>query len=238
VRKLLIADSSDAFANAVFEQLGRQFEIICCNDGREVLPLLFTFSPDLMLLDLMMPGYDGLTILEAAVAAGKRPVVLAVCRVFGMFVQNSLDRLGICYAMQKPCDINCVCNRILELANYQPQDVLPKVEEEYIVDSMLRTLGISNKHMGYRCLMEAVQIIAKDPDQLYTKELYPEVGRMLGCGWKQVERDIRTAIEAAWLERDEQLWAMIFPNYTDMPVKPTNSAFISCLGRLLRNRDY
>ena len=232
--KLLIADCSDAFTDALCEQLAGDFEISCCNDGREVIPALHILSPDLLLLDMMLPGCDGITILESVCAMEDRPVVLVVSRIFGFYVQDSLERLGVSYSMQKPCDVSLICNRLRELAKYPKSQLLPAAEEEETIRSMLRALGVSGNHMGYRGLVEAIRLIAVNPDQLYTKELYPAVGEIMGCNWRQVERDIRTAIESAWDARDTVVWDEFFPHRRGMKAKPTNSVFISTLGQFLR----
>lgn len=231
--RLLIADSSDAFVGSVYEQLKDVFEVSCCNDGCDVIPMLHSFSPDLLLLDLMLPGCDGITILESICAMDERPVVLVVSRIFGFYVQDSLEKLGVSYAMQKPCDASFVCNRIKELAQYPKSQLLPSAEEEETVQSMLRALGFSSKHLGYRCLVEAIRSIAAKPNQLYTKELYPAVGNTLGCSWRQVERDIRTAIDSAWESRDIFVWQEFFPHRSELSAKPTNSTLIATLGQLL-----
>lgn len=233
MQKLLVADSSESFVGTVFEQLNEFFEISCCNDGQKVISMLHNFSPDLLLLDLMLPGCDGITILESICTMDKRPVILVVSRIFGFYVQDSLERLGVSYAMQKPCDAIAVCNRIKELAQYPKDHLLPAIEEEETVHSMLRVLGFSSKHMGYRCLVDAIRSIAEKSDQLYTKELYPKVGKKYSCSWRQVERDIRTAIDSAWENGDAAIWQEFFPHGMGSGKKPTNSALISTLGQLL-----
>lgn len=234
MQKLLIADSSESFTDAVCEQLNGIFEIVCCHDGRDVMPMLRSTSPDLLLLDLMLPGCDGITVLESVCLMENRPIVLVVSRVFGFYVQNSLERLGISYAMQKPFDVIHVCNRLRDLAQYPKEQLLPAADEEETVHSMLRALGFSGKHMGYHCLAVAVRLIAENPNQLYTKELYPAVGEIVGCNWRQVERDIRTAIDVTWETRDTLIWQEFFPDRQGTRKKPTNSMLISALGQLLR----
>lgn len=231
--KLLIADTSDSFTDALCEQLNEIFEISVCNDGCEVLSLLRDTSPDLLLLDMMLPGCDGITILESVCTMEERPVILVVSRIFGFYVQDSMERLGISYAMQKPCDVNAVCNRLKELAQYPKSQLIPIAEEEETISAMLRALGFSSKHMGYRCLVEAIRLIRYNPDQQYTKELYPAVGELVGCNWRQVERDIRTAISLAWENRNVFVWQELFPARTLPEKKPTNSTFIAALGQLI-----
>lgn len=234
--KLLIADNSDAFTDALCEQLDGEFEIYCCNDGREVISLLHNISPDLLLLDMMLPGCDGISILESVFAMEERPVVLAVSRIFGFYVRESLERLGVSYAMQKPCDVNIICNRLRDLANYPKSKLVPEAEEEETVRSMLWALGIAGNRLGYHGLVEAIRLIARNPKQQYTKELYPAVGLIVGCTWNQVERDIRKTIEEAWKVRDPVVWDEFFPQHRGMNTKPSNSLFIAALGQLLRRR--
>ena len=233
MQRLLVADSSDTFADALCGRLCDLFEIKRCGDGRDVITLLRDFQPDLLLLDLMLPGCDGLTILESVCTLEDRPVILVVSRVFGYYVQGSMDRLGISYAMQKPCDVDAVCNRIKDLAQYPKSQLQPAAEAEETVRDMLHAMGFVSKHIGYRCLVEAICMIAKNPHQLYTKELYPAVGRIIGCNWRQVERDIRTAIDAAWETGDSIVWQEFFPRRAGKSTKPTNSALISTLGLML-----
>ena len=232
--KLLIADNSDDFVELLCQQLSDSFEISQCNDGYEVIPLLYNTSPDLLLLDLMLPGCDGLTVLESICAMPERPVILAVSRVYSFYVHDSLEKLGVSYAMQKPCDVNAVCNRLKELAQYPKSQLLPVAEEEETISATLRALGFSSKHMGYRCLVEAIRLILHNPDQLYTKELYPAVGQIFGCNWRQVERDIRTSISLAWENRNAFIWQEFLSGKATPEKKPTNSTFIAAVGQLLR----
>ena len=151
--KLLIADCSESFVDALCEQLDGVFDIAHCNDGRDVLPMLHDLSPDLLLLDMMLPGCDGITILESVSLMNERPVVLVVSRVFGFYVQDSLERLGVSYAMQKPCDVSYVCNRLTELAQYPKEQLIPAADEEETVRSMLRALGVSTTTFLPRLVM-------------------------------------------------------------------------------------
>lgn len=62
----------------------------------------------------------------------------------------------------------------------------------------------------------------------------------VSCGGTaaQVERSVRSAIQAAWDNRDEQVWRLYFQAGSDGLIqRPTNAAFITCLAdRLGINR--
>lgn len=66
--------------------------------------------------------------------------------------------------------------------------------------------------------------------QSITKELYPSVARQFGCNSAQVERSIRNAIQGAWNQRNDSLWAQIFqPDETGTVPRPSNATFITRL---------
>jgi DNA-binding NarL/FixJ family response regulator len=66
--KVLVADDHELMVEAVrlaLAQAGDEFEIVATTTrGLQVLPLTAQTQPDLIVLDLRMPGMDGLTCLE------------------------------------------------------------------------------------------------------------------------------------------------------------------------------
>jgi two-component system, NarL family, response regulator YdfI len=66
--KVLVADDHELMVEAVrlaIEQAGEEFEVVATTTrGQQVLPLTAQTQPDLVVLDLRMPGMDGLTCLE------------------------------------------------------------------------------------------------------------------------------------------------------------------------------
>lgn len=65
-RILYVEDEPDiqAVAKIALEAVGN-FELLVCSSGEEALTKVVEFSPDLLLLDVMMPGMDGPTTLNA-----------------------------------------------------------------------------------------------------------------------------------------------------------------------------
>jgi len=228
--KLLIAEGTEAFRMALVETLRGAYRIRSCAEGNEALELICTFKPDLVILDLMLPGLDGITILERAVAAGMRPMVLATTRFASEYALYQAGLLGVCYVMQKPCDLRATVARLSDLSQRIRQPVVAQPDPRVHVSNLLVALGIATKWKGYNCLREAILLMAKDRDQSVTKELYPAVAKICGGDRKSVERTCRSAIEKAWLRRDDQLWRLYFPaDGGGAPRRPTNGEFISRL---------
>ena len=63
--KILVVEDDKYLANAYRLKLGKsQFDVTLALDGREALALLETMTPDLIILDIVLPNEDGFTILE------------------------------------------------------------------------------------------------------------------------------------------------------------------------------
>ena len=65
-RSLYVEDEPDiqAVARIALEHVGG-FTVEVCNSGHEALAKCAAFKPDLLLLDVMMPGMDGVSTLQA-----------------------------------------------------------------------------------------------------------------------------------------------------------------------------
>lgn len=65
MHRILIADDADVGRSILRTLLRNEFDVVEARDGLEAVRLLQTSSlaPDLVLLDLMMPGLDGLKVL-------------------------------------------------------------------------------------------------------------------------------------------------------------------------------
>lgn len=66
MKKILVAEDDKFLANAYRIKLTKAgFEVYITRDGQEALEQLKTVTPDLILLDLVMPIRDGFSTLEA-----------------------------------------------------------------------------------------------------------------------------------------------------------------------------
>src|SRR5919202_4701506 len=64
-RRILVADDDGAIRNLLKDFLGGEgFDTVEARSGKEVLQAASTASPDLMLLDLRMPDWDGMEIMR------------------------------------------------------------------------------------------------------------------------------------------------------------------------------
>lgn len=237
--KMLVTDAADGFCCALTHRLGKAYDMKTAANGQQTLRLLRSFRPDILVLELQLPGLDGLSVLQQAHVEGIRPRVLVLATMLSDYVVKSLQQLQVDYVMIKPCDLAAVQARLAELAQ-QAQNAGPtKTSRERLLSDVLMLLGIGASMSGHRYLCEAVLIQAEDPDTMITKELYPAVMHRCGAAsTDNVERNIRVAIHNAWRERNDGVWSYYFPPGKDgMIPRPTNQAFVCRLAEVLRLQD-
>ena len=90
------------------------FESIKASNGRQALELLKTEKPDVVVLDVMMPGLDGFQIcrtLKETPETSKLPVVFLTARSAPADVQRGLA-LGADDYLSKPIDIYELAERL------------------------------------------------------------------------------------------------------------------------------
>ena len=80
--KLLLVEDNATLQTTLQRALGRQgFDVVACTDGARAVAQWQATQPDLVLLDLSLPGCDGLDVLTQARAAGLQcPVIILTAR--------------------------------------------------------------------------------------------------------------------------------------------------------------
>jgi len=80
-RSILVVDDEPMVCEVVSRYLENDgFHVLEAGDGRTALDLLAEHRPALVVLDVMLPGIDGLSILRHVRAAGDVPVILLTAR--------------------------------------------------------------------------------------------------------------------------------------------------------------
>jgi two-component system, OmpR family, response regulator len=78
---VLVVDDDAELRGLLSEYLGRNgFRVSAARDGREMRQVLETSSPDIVVLDVMLPGEDGLTLCRDLRARSNLPVVMLTAR--------------------------------------------------------------------------------------------------------------------------------------------------------------
>lgn len=114
--KVLIADDDRAIRQSLATALEiNGYEVIACSDGVEALAAYREARPDVLVLDVMMPGVDGLGVCRVLRAEGDRvPILMLTARVETADRVAGLDAGADDY-VPKPYDIDEVLARLRAL---------------------------------------------------------------------------------------------------------------------------
>ena len=117
-RILYVEDESDirTVTAMALEAVGG-FTVISCNSGKEALATAPDANADLILLDVMMPGMDGLATLSALRGlpqTADTPVIFMTAKVQASEIQHYM-RLGVTDVIAKPFDPMTVSAQIGEI---------------------------------------------------------------------------------------------------------------------------
>lgn len=121
---LLVEDEPDirAVAEIALESVGG-FSVRLCADGAAALAALPEFAPDLVMLDVMMPGMDGpatLAELRKLPEGAAVPVIFMTAKVQQSEIEG-YRKLGAAGVIAKPFDPMTLAERVREIWNGLPR---------------------------------------------------------------------------------------------------------------------
>ena len=258
---VLIADDNQEFCKTLATYLENQedMEIVgMARDGVEALDIIKEKTPDVAILDVIMPHLDGIGVLERVNNSNivKKPICIMLSAVGQDKITQKAIALGAEYYVVKPFDIELLIRRIREIKNFRPMpnnnfisrevNQRPYIEInnrkgdenlEALVTNMIHEVGVPAHIKGYQYLREAIMMVINDIDVInqITKSLYPQIAQKFNTTPSRVERAIRHAIEVAWGRGEPTIMENIF-GYTVSAAKgkPTNSEFIAMIADKLR----
>jgi DNA-binding response OmpR family regulator len=80
--RVLVVDDEPTVLEVVAAYLERDgFQVLAQNDGAGVIDALDSFAPDLVVLDIMLPGANGIDLLREIRATSRVPVILLTARI-------------------------------------------------------------------------------------------------------------------------------------------------------------
>ena len=109
VRKILVADDDpdvteiyQSFADIYSSSMDEEYEFIYCKNGEDVLTYLYSESPDLIFLDLVMPKMSGLEVLNKLDSIDKTIPVVIVSGFLNDSVKENCGYNGPLHFVSKP----------------------------------------------------------------------------------------------------------------------------------------
>ncbi|MBQ2184304.1 MAG: response regulator transcription factor [Lachnospiraceae bacterium] len=180
-QKILIVDDDNNIAELVSLYLTKEcFETMIVNDGESVKEALETFAPNLILLDLMLPGIDGYQVCREVRAESKIPIIMLSAK--GEIFDKVLGlELGADDYMEKPFDskelvarVKAVLRRYKE-KEVKPQETTKSAQTVEYPDLRVSLTDYSVVYKGESVNMppkelELLFFLANSPNQVFTRE--------------------------------------------------------------------
>lgn len=244
--KVLVVDNNKNVTSKIAKQFSSHAVIKVVNtieNGGIALDYILNNknSFDILVMDLILPEIDGLTILQKMQENNIKKKIIVTTSYKKEYTINMTSKYGVSYYMLKPTSMLALETRILELGNKEYIKTIELTDKDRLVhvaiSKLLHQLGIPSHIKGYTYIRESVFLFYKNSD-IYggiTKEVYPEVAIRYCTTASRVERAIRHAIEVSWSRGDYDLMEEIFGNSVAFDrAKPTNSEFIATIADRLR----
>ena len=174
--RVLVVDDDPALAEMLTIVLrGEGFDTAVVADGSRAMPALREFKPDLVLLDLMLPGMNGIDVCKAIRAESGVPVVMLTAKTDTVDIVLGLESGADDYVVKpfKPKELVARIRARLRRTEAEPAESL--------------TIGdLSIDVPGHEVLREGVAIqltplefdllvaLARKPRQVFTREVLLE----------------------------------------------------------------
>lgn len=182
-QKILIVDDDENIAELISLYLAKEcFDTKIVGDGESALEMIKTYQPNIMLLDIMLPGIDGYEVLREVRKSSNLPIIMLSAK--GEVFDKVLGlELGADDYIMKPFDskemvarVKAVLRRFqptIQAAN-TPEDTLPFEQVTY-PDLTINLTDYSVHYKGGVVEMppkelELFYFLASHPNQVFTRE--------------------------------------------------------------------
>lgn len=178
-QRILIVDDDENIAELISLYLTKEcYETKIVNDGEDALKAFTEFDPQLILLDLMLPGIDGYEVCKSVRQKSQVPIIMLSAK--GEIFDKVLGlELGADDFIVKPFDSKELVARVKAvMRRFQKSKVQSDNKGQNIVEYDELTINLTNysvMYMGHNVDMppkelELLYFLAKSPNQVFTRE--------------------------------------------------------------------
>ncbi len=221
-------------------------QLVAETDRQEdALKLLESIPIDALILDLELPQGSGILLLEKLeMMPVEKPFIAVVTNVVSKVVYDTIRRMGVDYICTKGnadfslevplsiIEISAPYRQRRESAGSMSRKLNTHTRRDLYRRSVERELfrmGFPAKMLGTRYCQEGILYFAmsEKTEISMTKDLYPYIASKHQTNIKNVEKDIRIAIEKVWTEQDIRDLREMYPcEWNEKSGRPTNAEFI------------
>ena len=179
-QKVLIVDDESNIADLISRYLMKEcYETRIVGDGEAALAAVSAFEPDLILLDLMLPGMDGYQVCREVRSSKDTPIIMLSAK--GEIFDKVLGlEMGADDYMEKPFDSKELVARVKAVLRryHKQQNVAVAESNDKIVAYPDLTINLTNYSVTYMGEpidmppkeLELLYCLASNPGRVFTRE--------------------------------------------------------------------
>jgi len=179
-RILLVDDENDILEFLSYNLKNEGFQVLTCNDGKTALSLLDDFMPNLIVLDVMMPGMDGIETCEQIRLNPKYNNILITFLTARSEDYSQVAGLeaGADDYINKPIKTKVLVSRVKALLRRKGSDVIQSDNDKGLIEisdlkidreSYQVTLDYDNVFLP-RKEFEILYLLASKPGKVFNRE--------------------------------------------------------------------
>lgn len=227
--RVLITEENLFAVNNLTECLQNYFDVLTCVQPQSLLDMICKFEPDVLILDLSLPGGNAFELVNTIRASGNTVEIIALSRFRAGHLVRLLETLGIFQLVMKPYS-----NELIVSCVFSALQVRCEWDAELEIYSILGSLGFQLGTHRVRCVADGVLLWHRANGSVATKQLYLELAHLYDKTATGIEKTIRDAIHHAWNRGNRNLWAAYFPEQNTMRQRcPSNEVFIARMAQCL-----
>lgn len=178
-QKVLIVDDDNNIAELISLYFIKEcFETMIVNDGESAIPAVESFHPNLILLDLMLPGIDGYQVCREVRNKHSVPIIMLSAK--GEVFDKVLGlELGADDYIEKPFDSKeLVARAKAVLRRYKPAPAVVEASTDKCVEYTDLSINLTNYSVRYKGEivemppkeLELLYFLAASPNHVFTRE--------------------------------------------------------------------
>ena len=178
-QKILIVDDDNNIAELISLYLAKEcYETMIVNDGESVMPAMNSFAPNLILLDVMLPGIDGYQVCREIRAKYSVPIIMLSAK--GEVFDKVLGlELGADDYIEKPFDSKeLVARAKAVLRRYKPVSTTTESSRDKCAQYTDLSINLTNYSVIYKGKtvdmppkeLELLYFLAASPNHVFTRE--------------------------------------------------------------------
>jgi two-component system response regulator (stage 0 sporulation protein A) len=208
----MIADDNRDLSEVLSDylELCPDIEIAGVSDnGSEAIELLNITKPDVLLLDIVIPGIDGLEVLHR-IQSGNcwKPCVFIMSALYSTEIREQAFSMGASFFFVKPLDIEFVVEKILAVPVLKGGDCpkaspvfefagdISNIDEK--ITAILLENGVPANVQGFRYIRDMIGLFCRQEYRGRPTELYEKVAMNYNTTSMRVKKAIHYAVKVAW----------------------------------------